>query len=183
MVSTDFLKGVGALAFAVAAAALARAGDFAPRFDELVARATPAQLYALLYDMPERRDLAQPRRRRQQARNGSSARFHPTREQERRETFARVRFAGAADSFFVDPAARYRTIRRKTYDMLAGPAKGEYVPLASMTAQEGVHGLDERAAPRRHGQRQGRVFLPHLAQDRAGKRVPARRHGSSSSRT
>jgi len=35
----------------------ARAADFGPRFDELTRRATPAQLYALLYDMPKGGDL------------------------------------------------------------------------------------------------------------------------------
>src|ERR1700685_949920 len=45
------------LALAFAAASGLRGADFGPRFDEIVARATPAELYAFLYDMPKGGDL------------------------------------------------------------------------------------------------------------------------------
>ena len=115
------------------AALAARASDFGPRFDELVSRATPPQLYALLYDMPKGGDLhnhAGGANRPEwlyeiccdPARNGG-------------ETFyARARFAGGVAD--VPAPARYRTIRRATYDALSQDLKAEYVPLASMTGEE-----------------------------------------------
>lgn len=107
--------------------------SFGTRFDEIAARASPERLYAFLYDMPKGGDLhnhsggayraewiyavcTDP------ARNGGEV------------FYTRARFAGAPD--FVDPAARFRTIRSKTYEMLAPAAKAEYVPLASLSADE-----------------------------------------------
>ena len=42
---------------ALLAATGAVAADFGPRFDAIVERASPAQLYAFLYDMPKGGDL------------------------------------------------------------------------------------------------------------------------------
>jgi adenosine deaminase CECR1 len=147
----------GAFVLALAAAVAAHAADFGARFDEIVARATPAQLYALLYDMPKGGDLhnhsgganrpewiyaicTDP------ARNGG-------------ETFyARARFAGAADA--VDPAARFRTIRGKTYSMLSDKVKSEYVALASMTDDERSQWM---ASLRLDGTGDGRLeFFSHI---------------------
>jgi adenosine deaminase CECR1 len=121
------------LAVLLAAAPLALGSDFGPRFEEIAARATPAQLYAFLYDMPKGGDIhnhsggsyraewvydvcTSP------ARNGGEA------------YYTRARFSGAPDS--VDPTARYRTIRRKAYELLAPEARAEYVPLDSLSPQE-----------------------------------------------
>ncbi len=148
---------VRALAFAILASLGARAADFGARFDEIVARATPAQLYSLLYDMPKGGDLhnhAGGANRSEwvydvctdPARNGG-------------ETFyARARFAGAPDA--VDPTARFRTVRRKTYELLPAAAKAEYVALAGLTPAEKAGWL---ASMRLDGTADGRVeFFQHI---------------------
>jgi adenosine deaminase CECR1 len=114
-------------------AAVSLAGDFSVRFDELKARAKPVQLYTLLYDLPKGGDLhnhaggadrsewvyvvcTDP------ARNGGDV------------FYTRVRFAGAPDS--IAPGERFRTLRRYTYEHLPAAVQAEYVPLASLTAEE-----------------------------------------------
>jgi adenosine deaminase CECR1 len=109
------------------------AADFSARFDELKARATPVQLYTLLYDLPKGGDLhnhsggadrsewvyavcTDP------ARNGGDV------------FYTRAHFPGADDS--IAPSERFRTIRRFAYEHLAPAARDEYVPLASLTAGE-----------------------------------------------
>lgn len=122
--------------FLTALAALAApvfGGDFAARFDELKARATPAQLYALLYDLPKGGDLHnhgggadRPEWRyavcTDPARNGGDV------------FYTRARFAGAPDA--VDPTQRFRNIRRYTYELLPPEARREYVRLDSLTPAE-----------------------------------------------
>jgi adenosine deaminase CECR1 len=121
------------LALLIAAAPAALGSDFGPRFAELAARAEPAQLYALLYDMPKGGDLHN--------HSGGSYRAEWVYEvctdpaRNGGEVFyTRARFAGAPDS--VDPTARFRTIRSKAYSLLAPQAKAEYVPLASLSPEE-----------------------------------------------
>jgi adenosine deaminase CECR1 len=140
-----------ALALVFLCALGARGADFGPRFDEIVARAKPAELYAFLYDMPKGGDLhnhaaganraewtfdicADP------ARNGGDT------------FYTRMRFAGAPDS--VDPTARFRTIRKKTYEMLPEAAKAEYVPLPGLSAEERARWCD---AMRLDGKGDGRL--------------------------
>jgi adenosine deaminase CECR1 len=113
--------------------ATAQAAEFGPRFDAIVSRATPAQLYAFLYDMPKGGDLhnhASGANRSEwvyavctdPARNGG-------------ETFyAHVRFGSSGGPS--DPAAHYRTIRSKAYASLPAAARSEYVALGSLTAAE-----------------------------------------------
>ena len=110
----------------------ARADDFGARFDEIVSHASPAQLYAFLYDMPKGGDLhnhAGGANRSEwvyavctdPARNGG-------------ETFYTcARFAGTADE--ANPAAHYRTIRSKAYESL-GAARPEYVAIGALSADE-----------------------------------------------
>jgi adenosine deaminase CECR1 len=121
------------LALLLAVCAPARGADFGPRFDEIVAHATPVQLYAFLYDMPKGGDLhnhASGANRSEwvyavctdPARNGG-------------ETFYTcAHFGGSADA--ANPALRYRTIRSKAYQELSKDAKQEFVDLASLTAKE-----------------------------------------------
>jgi adenosine deaminase CECR1 len=121
------------LVLALVAAARGRAADFGPRFDAIVARATPAQLYAFLYDMPKGGDLHNHAAGANRAEWIYAVCTDPARNGG--ETFyVRTRFADAPDS--VDPTASYRTIRRKTYGMLPDKAKAEYVPLALLTPEE-----------------------------------------------
>ena len=95
-----------ALALALLAAPCGRAAEFGSRFDEIVARATPAQLYALLYDMPKGGDLHNHASGANRAEWIYAVCTDPARNGG--ETFyARARFAEAADS--VDPAARFQT--------------------------------------------------------------------------
>jgi adenosine deaminase CECR1 len=151
------LARVAALSAALAAVLVARASDFGPRFEEIAARATPAQLYAFLYDMPKGGDLhnhaaganraewiyeicADP------ARNGGDS------------FYARARFTDAPDA--VDPAARFRTIRRQAYELLSDKVKGEYVALASLTADERAKWM---ASMRLDGTGDGRLeFFSHI---------------------
>jgi len=141
----------------LAAATAARAADFGPRFDEIVTRATPAQLYAFLYDMPKGGDLHNHSAGANRpewiydvctdpARNGGDS------------FFTRARFAEAPDA--VDPAARFRTIRRQAYDLLSDKVKAEYVPLASLTPEERARWL---ASLRLDGSGDGRLeFFSHI---------------------
>jgi adenosine deaminase CECR1 len=123
----------GVLFLALIAIPLALGADFAPRFDEIVAKATPAQLYALLYDLPKGGDLHNHSAGANRAEWIYAVCTDPTRNGG--DTFyARARFAGPPDE--VDPSARFRTIRRQTYDLLSDKVKAEYVPLASLTAAE-----------------------------------------------
>ncbi len=111
----------------------ARSADFSARFDELKVRATPVQLYALLYDLPKGGDLhnhaggadrpewiyticTDP------ARNGGDV------------FYTRMHFSGAPDG--IDPAERFHTIRRFAYEQLPPVVRAEYVPLASLTPEE-----------------------------------------------
>ncbi len=121
------------LSLFLALCATARAADFGPRFDAIVSQASPAQLYAFLYDMPKGGDLhnhASGANRSEwvyavctdSARNGG-------------ETFyAHVRFSGSGEA--PDAASHYRTIRSKTYASLPEAARSEYVALGSLTAAE-----------------------------------------------
>jgi adenosine deaminase CECR1 len=151
------LARVATLVFALAAAQAARASDFGPRFDEIVARATPPQLYAFLYDMPKGGDLHNHSAGANRAewiyaictdpqRNGGDA------------FYARARFADAQDA--VDPSARFRTIRKRTYDLLSDKVRAEYVPLASLTAEEKAGWM---ASTRLDGTGDGRLeFFSHI---------------------
>jgi adenosine deaminase CECR1 len=120
-------------ALACLAALDARAADFGPRFEEIAGRATPAQLYAFLYDMPKGGDLH----------NHAAGANRPEwiyavctdAARSGGETFyTRIRFSGAPDA--VDPGERYRTIRKKAYDLLSDNARAQYVPLASLSPEE-----------------------------------------------
>jgi adenosine deaminase CECR1 len=145
------------LALALAAPFAGLAADFGPRFDELVAKATPAQLYALLYDMPKGGDL-------HNHAGGSSrpewiyaACTDPARNGG--ETFyTRARFAGSPDA--VDPSARYRTIRKASYDLLPDAVKAQYAALGSLTPEERAKWC---ASLRLDGTGDGRVeFFQHI---------------------
>jgi len=147
----------GAFLAALMVALLARASDFGPRFDEIVAKATPAQLYTFLYDMPKGGDLhnhAAGANRPEwiydicvdPARNGGDS------------FYTRARFTGAPDA--VDPAARYRTIRKQAHDLLSERIKGEYVPLESLTPDERSKWM---ASARLDGTGDGRLeFFSHI---------------------
>jgi adenosine deaminase CECR1 len=120
-----------ALALAAGPAAAAEPG-FDARFDALAARATPAELYRLLYAMPKGGDLH----------NHSGGAYRPEwiyavctdPALNGGETFyARVRFPADAG---LDRTAEYRTIRRRTYEMLPEAVKAQYVPLASFSPEE-----------------------------------------------
>jgi len=113
------------------AASLAGA-DFSARFDSLKATATPAQLYALLYDLPKGGDLhnhsgserpewiyaicTDPKR------NGGDV------------FYTRARFSDAPDA--IAPAERFHNLRQSGYDRLAPAARAEYVRLDSLTPAE-----------------------------------------------
>ena len=147
----------GATALAISILGPARGDDFGPRFDELVARATPAQLYSLLYDMPKGGDLHNHAGGANRAEWVYAVCTDPARNGG--ETFfTRARFAGQADA--VDPTAYYRTIRRKSYEMLPEKVRAEYVPLSGLTPAEREQWL---ASLRLDGTGDGRLeFFSHI---------------------
>ena len=112
---------------------VAKAADFAARFDDLVRTASPRQLYALLYDLPKGGDLHN--------HSGGSDRpewmFDVLTDPARNggDTFyARVRFGG--DTLSAERSERYRLIRRRTYERLAPAARAGYVALTDLTPAE-----------------------------------------------
>jgi adenosine deaminase CECR1 len=135
----------------------ARGADFAPRFDEIVSRATPVQLYALLYDMPKGGDLHNHAAGANRAEWMYAVCTDPARNGG--ETFyVRARFADARDS--VDPTALFRVIRATTFGMLPEGAKAEYAPLASLTPEERAGWY---ASTRLDGKGDGRLeFFSHI---------------------
>ena len=149
------LFAVGVLAFSLTP--VARSSDFDARYDEIVARATPAQLYAFLYDMPKGGDL----HNHAGGANRSEWVYDVCTDPSRNggEVFyTRARFQGAPDA--VDPTSYYRTIRKKTYEMLSDRVKAEYVPLAGLSAQEKARWM---ASMRLDGTGDGRVeFFSHI---------------------
>ena len=155
--ATAFATSFGLPAFAEPPCPPAAAVTFGPRFDEIVARATPAELYAFLYDLPKGGDL----HNHSGGANRSEWVYDVCTDPKRsggESFYARVRFAGSADA--VDPAVRFRTIRRKTYEMLPEKVRAEYVPLAELTP-------DERAlwcsSMRLDGTGDGRIeFFSHI---------------------
>lgn len=119
--------------FATACLVAARAGDFSARFEELRRQAQPAELYALLYDLPKGGDLhnhaggsniaewmlailTDPQR------NGGDA------------FYTRLRFAAEPDA--IAATARFHTVRQNTHDRFPPVRQAEYVPLTALTATE-----------------------------------------------
>jgi adenosine deaminase CECR1 len=116
--------------------AAASANDFSARFDALKTRATPVQLYALLYALPKGGDLHNHSGGEDRpewlyavctdpARNGGDT------------FYTRARFGAQPDA--IDPKQRFRNIRQHTYDLLPAATRQEYVRLDALTP-------DERAA-------------------------------------
>lgn len=111
------------------------AADFSARFDELKKNATPAQLYALLYALPKGGDLHNHSGGSDRAEWIFAACTDPARNGG--DTFyTRAHIAAEPDA--IAPGARYRTIRKRTYDQLGAAVRAEYVPLAELTAAERV---------------------------------------------
>jgi adenosine deaminase CECR1 len=149
----------GAFLVAVLAAWTAQAAEFGPRFDEIVAHATAAQLYALLYDLPKGGDLHNHAGGSNRAEWVYAVCTDPVRNGG--DTFyTRARFKEGPDA--VDPAARFRTIRRKAFELIPvdNPAKGEYVSLADLTPEERARWC---ASMRLDGTGDGRLeFFSHI---------------------
>ena len=107
--------------------------DFNVRFEEIKAKATPAQLYAFLYATPKGGDLHN--------HSGGSElpewRFAVYTDPARNggDTFyTRVRFKSPPDA--IRPDARFDTVRRYVFDRLPPEVKAEYVPLSELTPDE-----------------------------------------------
>ena len=112
------------------------AADFSVRFEALKTSATPAQLYALLYDLPKGGDLHNHSGGADRGEWLLAAATDPARNGG--DTFyTRAHFASPPDA--IAPAERFRNIRQHTYDLLAPAARTEFVRLDALTA-------DERAA-------------------------------------
>ena len=107
---------------------------FAPQFEQIRAAATPAQLYALLYDLPKGGDLhhhlggdglpedwyaiaSDP------ARNGGNT------------FYSRVGLAHYHQTQGA-PAFLYKTIQKSTFDALPAEEQGDYKPMAALSPEE-----------------------------------------------
>lgn len=109
------------------------AADFGARFEALKAATTPAQLYALLYDLPKGGDLHNHSGGADRGEWLFAAATDPGRNGG--DTFyTRVRFAAQPDA--IAPTQRYTNIRQHTYDLLSPAARAEYVRLDSLSAAE-----------------------------------------------
>ena len=113
--------------------ATTHAADFATRFDELKRLATPAQLYALLYDLPKGGDLHN--------HSGGSElpewRYAVLTDPSRNGGdifYTRARFKSPADA--INPAQRFHNLRRYAYELLRPEQQAEYVRLDALTAEE-----------------------------------------------
>jgi adenosine deaminase CECR1 len=109
------------------------AAEFDARFKVLRDTATPAQLYALLYDLPKGGDL----HNHFGGSNRSEWMWDALTDSTKNggDTFyARERFAAAPDA--IDPTVRHHTIRDATYQKLPTAIQREYVKLNQMTAAE-----------------------------------------------
>jgi adenosine deaminase CECR1 len=120
------------LALIIRSAAL-HAADFSVRFDELKKAATPAQLYALLYDLPKGGDLHNHGSGSDRAEWIFAVCTDPARNGG--DTFyTRAHIAAEPDA--IAPGARYRTIRKRTYDQLGATVRAEYAALTELSAGE-----------------------------------------------
>jgi adenosine deaminase CECR1 len=118
---------------AAGTAAAAASPDFYPRFEALKAAATPAQLYALLYDLPKGGDL----HNHASGANRSEWLYAVATDPARNggDTFyTRAHFADAPEA--VAPTERFHNIRQATYERLGARARAEYVPLSALTPAE-----------------------------------------------
>jgi len=121
------------LALLIAATTPLFAADFSARFEILKTRATPAQLYTLLYALPKGGDLHSHAAGSNLAEDTFAICTDPARNGG--DTFyTRARFTSQPDA--IAPAARFRTIRRHTHEALSPAARAEYLPLASLDAAE-----------------------------------------------
>ncbi|MSU64912.1 MAG: adenosine deaminase [Opitutus sp.] len=121
------------LLITLALATAAGAADFSGRFDELKKTANPSQLYTLLYDLPKGGDLHNHGGGSDLAEWVLALCIDPARNGG--DTFyTRAHIAAEPDT--LAPGARYRTIRKRTYDRLAAITRAEYVALADLTPAE-----------------------------------------------
>ena len=107
-----------------------RAGEFASRFDEIRAGATPEQLYTFLYALPKGGDLHNHFGGANRSEWMWAVLTDPSRNGG--DTFyARARFQAAPDA--IAATARHHTIRQATYDALPALSKSEYVALSALS--------------------------------------------------
>ncbi|MBI5767550.1 MAG: adenosine deaminase [Verrucomicrobia bacterium] len=121
------------LAFALSAICRLPADDFSGRFAALRAAATPAQLYALLYDLPKGGDLHNHSGGSDRGEWIYAACTDPARNGG--DTFyTRARFTAQPDA--IAPQQRFRTLRQHAYDRLGADPKREYVRLDALSPAE-----------------------------------------------
>lgn len=134
-----------------------RAADFGPRFDALAARATPRELYALLYEMPKGGDL----HNHATGANRGEWMYEVCTDPLRNggETFyTRIHFTDSEDA--VSPSVRFQTVRRRAYDRMPVSMQKEFVPLASLNPDERRAWCSSR---RLDGSGNGRIeFFSHM---------------------
>ncbi|WP_414661541.1 adenosine deaminase family protein [Horticoccus sp. 23ND18S-11] len=115
------------------------AADFDARFGALVDAASPAQLYALLYDLPKGGDLHNHSAGSDRPEWIFEVLTDPARNDG--DTFyTRARFTTEPEA--LAPGIRFRTIRARTYQQLSPAARTEYVPLTALSASERAEWCD-----------------------------------------
>lgn len=122
-------------ALLVAATAAALAADFAPRFDEIRKSASPAQLYAFLYDLPKGGDLHNHGGGEDLAETLYAVAIDPARNGGD-TLYTRARFSSPADA--IAGPQLFRNIRQYTYDQLPPETRREFVRLDALTPAERV---------------------------------------------
>ncbi len=146
-----------ALGLSLGAVPSSEAADFGGRFRELTLRASPGELYSLLYEVPKGGDL----HNHSDGANRSEWIYAVCTDPALcgGETFyTRARFTSPADA--VDPTQLFRTIRRKAYEGLPASDKPEYVELSALSADERRRWADSL---RLSGAGDGRTeFFAHL---------------------
>jgi adenosine deaminase CECR1 len=145
------------LAAFVVPAPVLPAAEFGERFQAIVAQAKPAELYALLYEMPKGGDLHNHATGANRAEWTFDVCADPARNGG--ETFyTRIHFLDGADS--VDPTARFQTIRGRTYSLLKPEVRREFAELRTLSAEERAAWC---AAMRLDGTGDGRTeFFEHI---------------------
>jgi adenosine deaminase CECR1 len=107
--------------------------NFDQRYAELRAQASPAQLYAFLYDLPKGGDLHNHSGGEDRGEVLYAVCVDPQRNGG--DTFyTRAHFSSAPDA--IAPAQRFHNIRQFTYDRLTPAARSEYVRLDALTPAE-----------------------------------------------
>lgn len=113
----------------VASAALARTADFSQQFERIKHTATPAEFYAILYDLPKGGDL----HHHFTLSHRPADIFKAATSLKNNRYFTRVRIANCPEE---TDLLLFRTIQQSTYNSLSDCVKPQFQPLDELTGQQ-----------------------------------------------